>query len=362
MERQQRVGDQTRKHVRTWHATLVKLTFIIRKVYGSQSLMQHIVMLQPRVSAPLRRIALTSSNVCLRCETRSAFRPIAQQFPRTLTTSRAPKQQAAPEPSAPTPAQQPPPPLKDDDVFVPKPLGRPIGFSTPPQPGENAENPKVKRDYSGMTMSQRNLAKRADLVEKWGTNYFRDFKNIRKYRSGKTFMANPRMFRADSALYFPNFHGSTLAEDAADTTDVLQGRVSVVNVYSSQWGETQARSFTGAKENPELHKILEEFGGRAQMVDINIEENSMKAWIIKLFKWQLKAKRSQDEWGRYFVVRKGVSEKIRETIGLLNGRVGYVYVVDEECRIRWAGSGDAEGTEMEDMNRGFRKLVETKKA
>jgi len=60
-------------------------------------------------------------------------------------------------------------------------------------------------------------------------------------------------------------------------------------------------------------------------------------------------------------VRKGVSEKIRETIGLLNGRVGYVYIVDEECRIRWAGSGDAEGTEMQDMNKGFRKLVETRK-
>jgi ATPase complex subunit ATP10 len=317
-------------------------------------------MLQPRLSAPLRRAVLTSSNVCLRCETRSA---LAQQFPRALTTSRA-STQTAPKPSPSEPTKTPlpsPPPLKDDDVFVPKPLGRPIGFSSPPQPGENTGTVTVKKDYSGMTMSQRNLAKRADLVEKWGTNYFRDFKNIRKYRSGKTFMANPRMFRAEAALYFPNLRGDTLAQNGVDTTHVLQGKVSVVNVYSSQWGETQARSFTGEKENPELQGILNEYKDRAQMVDINIEENSMKAWIIALFKWQLKAKRSQEEWDRYFVVRKGVSEKIRETIGLLNGRVGYVYVVDEECKIRWAGSGDAEGTEMEDMNRGFRKLVETRR-
>ncbi|KAF2632281.1 hypothetical protein BU25DRAFT_406821 [Macroventuria anomochaeta] len=320
-------------------------------------------MLQPKISAPIRRALFNPSTVCLRCETRSAFRPFAQQLSRTLTTSRAPKQavpkQAVPEPSR---TQQPPPPPKDDDVFVPKPLGRPIGFPDPPQAGENTGNVKVKKDYSGMTMSQRNLAKRADLVEKWGTNYFRDFKNIRKYRSGKTFMANPRIFKAEAALYFPNFHGETLAESEADTTDVLKGRVSVVNVYSSQWGESQARTFTGSKENLELQEILRKHAGVAQMVDINIEENSMKAWIIALFKWQLKAKRSQEEWGRYFVVRKGVSEKIRETIGLLNGRVGYVYVVDEECRIRWAGSGDAEGTEMQDMNKGFKKLVETSKA
>jgi len=41
----------------------------------------------------------------------------------------------------------------------------------------------------------------------------------------------------------------------------------------------------------------------------------------------------------------------------LNGRVGYVYLVDQDCKIRWAGSGDAEGTEMDDMNKGFAKLV-----
>ena len=312
------------------------------------------------MSAPVRRAFLKSSVACLRCETQSPFRLLAQQtFTRTFATSRAPKQ-AVPEHSKQTP--QPPSPSKEDDVFVPKPLGRPIGFPDPPRAGENTGNIKVKKDYSGMTMSQRNLAKRADLVEKWGTNYFRDFKNIRKYRSGKTFMANPRIFKKEAALYFPNFHGETLAEIEADTTDVLQGKVSVVNVYSSQWGETQARTFTGKKENPELQQILKDNDGIAQVVDINIEENSLKAWIIALFKWQLKAKRSQKEWGRYFVVRKGVSEKIRETIGLLNGRVGYVYVVDEKCRIRWAGSGDAEGTEMQDMNKGFRKLVETRKA
>ena len=93
------------------------------------------------------------------------------------------------------------------------------------------------------------------------------------------------------------------------------------------------------------------------MVDINIEENSMKAMIISLFQWRLKASKAKGDWGKYFIVKRGVSERIRETIGLLNGRVGYVYLVDQDCKIRWAGSGDAEGTEMEDMNRGFAKMV-----
>ena len=255
------------------------------------------------------------------------------------------------------PTSEPTPDPKDDDVFIPKPLGRPIGFRSPPKAGENVSIPKVKKDYTGMTMKERNLDKRKDLVEKWGTNYFRDFKNIRKYRSGKTFMANPRIFKKEAALYFPNFHGDSLAQKNADTTTTLQGRISVVNVYSSQWGETQAKTFTGTSANPELHHIISQYPEIGQIVDVNIEENSMKAWIIALFQWRLRAARPKEDWNKYFVIRQGISEKIRETIGLLNGRVGYVYLVDEECKIRWAGSADAEGTELDDLNKGFSKLV-----
>lgn len=206
-------------------------------------------------------------------------------------------------------------------------------------------------------MSERNLQKRQDIVEKWGTNYFRDFKNIRKYRSGKTFMANPKVFRREVSLFFPNFHGESLAESEADTTPVLMGKISVVNVYSSEWGVQQSQTFTGAKANPELQEILKANRGVAQMVDINVEENILKAWIVAIFKWNLRRQRPKEDWGKYFIVRKGVSQRIRETIGLLNSRVGYVYLVDEGCRIRWAGSANAEGTEKEDMNQGLQTLI-----
>jgi ATPase complex subunit ATP10 len=312
-------------------------------------------MLQPRIAMPLRRTLLTASSIRLRCQSRSAIPSIARQpLARPFTSAHTLRQQATePKPTQTSPTPDP----KDEDIFIPKPLGRPIGFASPPQPGENASIPKTKKDYSGMTMSQRNLEKRKDLVEKWGTNYFRDFKNIRKYRSGKTFMANQKIFKKDAAKYFPNFHGDTLEAKEKDTTNVLNGKISVVNVYSSMWGFSQVETFTGKQTNAALQEILAQNPEIAQRVDINIEENSMKAWLVALFMWRLKASKPKEDWGRYFVVRKGVSEKIRETIGLLNGRVGYVYLVDQDCKIRWAGSGDAEGTEMDDMNRGFAKLV-----
>lgn len=313
----------------------------------------HINMLQPRIAS---RILANSSSICLRCQHRVLNHPIALPTRPFTSTSILRLPAASPK----EPLQQPP---KDDtEVFVPRPLGRPIGFHHPPQPGQNTGEKKVQKDYSGMSFSERNLAKRADLVEKWGTNYFRDFKNIRKYRSGKTFMANPRIFKKEAALYFPNLHGETLKEKNADTTNVLKGKISVINIYSSAWGEAQVQTFTSKKANPSLHEILSQNPETAQMIDINIEENSVKAWIIALFQWRLRLQRRREDWGKYFVVRTGVSQLIRETIGLLNGRVGYVYLVDQECKIRWAGSANAEGTEAEDLTRGVRKLVEDAKS
>lgn len=313
-------------------------------------------MLQPRIASPLCRVALTSPMRGINCQYRSLARPTILRLPARLFTSAPVLRLPAAE------SQQPQPPPKDEETFVPKPLGRPIGFQKPPQPGQNVGEKIVKKDYSGMTLKERNLAKRADLVEKWGTNYFRDFKNIRKYRKGKTFVANERIFKKEAALFFPNLHGETLEEKNADTTNALQGKVSVINVYSSAWGEAQVQTFTSKKANPALHELLSENSSFAQQVDINIEENSVKAWIIGLFQWRLRLQRRKEDWGKYFVIRKGVSQMIRESIGLLNGRVGYVYLVDPDCKIRWAGSADAEGSEVEGLNRGIKRLIEEAKS
>ncbi|KAF2654396.1 hypothetical protein K491DRAFT_693927 [Lophiostoma macrostomum CBS 122681] len=303
-------------------------------------------MLQPRVAAPLRGVFFNAPGICPGCRQQAIRQPLnLQSSPRQFTSARnlrLPAKEAAPD---------------VEPEFMPKPLGRPIGFPNPPKPGENI-GIKEKRVYTGKTMSERNLEKRQDLMEEWNQNYFRDFKNIRKYRRGKVFMANPKIFRKEAALYFPNFRGITLANNEADTTPIVKGKVSVVNVYSSDWGLTQAQSFTGAKVNPELRELLEKNKDVAQMIDINIEENPLKGIVLKFTRWYTRRLRAKEDWEKYFIISNGVSGRLRESIGLLNGLVGYVYILDEDAKIRWAGSGDAEGTEKEDMNRGLARLIE----
>lgn len=132
----------------------------------------------------------------------------------------------------------------------------------------------------------------------------------------------------------------------------------MVSVFSSQWAENQAQTFVGEQQNPELHEVLKAAGPYAQLVRVNIEENRAKAWLIRLWKGSLRKRIGEQNWGRYFLVQTNWSHEIRDAIGLLNSKVGYTYLLDAECRIRWAASGNAEEGEVQGLVKGLRRLVD----
>ncbi len=190
--------------------------------------------------------------------------------------------------------------------------------------------------------------------------YFRDWGNL-QFHKGKTFIAPPRLFKDHLSLFFPNLYGRTLLKtdkEPRDTTPVLRGRVSVVSVFSSLWAENQCNTFVSKESNAAVGQIIAESGGRAQHVRVNIEEDFIKAFLVRLWMGRLRRQVGGEEnYGRYFLVRKGVSDEIRESIGLLNSKVGYTYLLDPDCRIRWAGSGHSEDHEREGLVKGLERLL-----
>ncbi len=60
-------------------------------------------------------------------------------------------------------------------------------------------------------------------------------------------------------------------------------------------------------------------------------------------------------------IRKGLSEEARDAMGLLNSSVGYVYLIDSTCKIRWAGSGHAWEGEVEGLNAAIGRLIHEEK-
>ncbi|KAI8965979.1 ATP10 protein-domain-containing protein [Daldinia sp. FL1419] len=318
--------------------------------------------------------------LCLLCQSRAfstSYRFLAEQGPATAKAVKpaAGKQPVKPETPAPAPAKViPPSPLEDaprsygkrTEQFTPKPLGRPIGMPSPPQPGENTgiDNRTLKQRRDDLVNYDKHLKRREELMSKMSRPYYRDWGNLR-FHKGKTFFAPPRPFKADLSLFFPNLFGQTLLKSdrkPRDTTPTLQGKISVVSVFSSVWAENQINSFVSKEANPELENVLEQNKDVAQRVWINIEENSMKAWLIKLFIGGIRRRIGEANWDRYFVVRKGMNDEIRENTGLLNSSVGYVYLLDGHCRIRWAGSGPSEDHEREGLVKAIQRLLEERKS
>lgn len=201
--------------------------------------------------------------------------------------------------------------------------------------------------------------------------YFRDWSNLR-FHKGKQFIANDRLFRAEHALFFPNFFGKTLRKDAVkkdakdgygglgrNTCEALEGKVSVVTIVNAMWAQDQVDTFCSRTANPELHYLLDNAKDCAQVVGINHEETFSRWWIMQLTALgNLRRGKSLEEQERYFMVRRGISDMMKEGLGLLNEKVGYVYLVDQENRIRWAGSAKAEPSEKESMVRGLKRLIQ----
>ena len=111
--------------------------------------------------------------------------------------------------------------------------------------------------------------------------------------------------------------------------------------------------------HPDVAHVLEQNKGKVQRVDLNIEQNKMKAFLINLFVPRLRRQVPSDRHDKYFIVRQGVTNEIRDQVGLVNERVGYIYLLDAQARIRWAASGIATDEEREALVKGVRRLVET---
>jgi ATPase complex subunit ATP10 len=277
----------------------------------------------------------------------------------------SPPQTAEQPAPAPPPAPSPPvgggpagrviAPARIRPGFVPQPIGAPIGHPEAP----SAADDHFAAEGAGETYLERNLARRRVLQKRIDKPWVRDLRNMDANR-GKFYVGNARLYRADAAMYFPNLRGRSLASRAADTTAVLRGKVSVVTVYQRLWAEQQTRSFVGFVSGADVRSVVADSGGAAQFVEINFEDTWMASSLVWMFQWNLRRQIAKELWDRYFILR-GIPVDIKESLAMMNDKIGYVFLVDENCKIRWSACADAWPEEKDALLRGLKRLVEERK-
>lgn len=203
---------------------------------------------------------------------------------------------------------------------------------------------------------EKHLEKREKIKSALARPYFRDWKNL-KFEKGKLWLGNEKLWKGEMSLWMPNLVGDTLAgEPFRATTEVMRGKINLVAVYQRDWAQKQAQTWygNGEKENPRLAKLIEE--GRLNLVQVNVEDAPLARGIQSMFRWFMKRGMDKRQQENYFFVKQ-IPDSVVEEIGILNSRVGYVYLVDQDCKIRWAGCAEANDGEKEALIKGAETLM-----
>ncbi|KAH9917170.1 ATP10 protein-domain-containing protein [Fomitopsis serialis] len=216
-------------------------------------------------------------------------------------------------------------------------LQRPLGV--PERPSSLPQSWEQKREE--LLDQEKRLKKRHELVREATKGYFTDLNATRRH-GGKTWVAPKTMIREDKALYFPDIVGTNLHSKAGvHTTSLCTGKVSVVAMLTTRVSEVTASAnyIKPTHEQYSSHPMY-------RYIQINLQENLLKSLLVSLFTSGIRKSIPEELWESYLVSNQNM-DYVRHDMGMTNSRIGYVFLVDEQCKIRWAACADPINEEIE---------------
>lgn len=179
--------------------------------------------------------------------------------------------------------------------------------------------------------------------------------------NGKIFTPPISYFKPDKSKYFPDFTSKTLNGDETSMFDVLsRAKVSIVRLYSTMSGEKCVNSYFDVDGSNYAKNDFEKFRKnhpQSQMIDINIPSNWAKGFMINLSKLSIKKLISKERHALYFILPEHILQyDIRRKLHCDNMCSGYIYLIDQNGRLRWGTSGYSTEEELKLMWKCVRGL------
>ncbi|KAF8637924.1 hypothetical protein AX17_002545 [Amanita inopinata Kibby_2008] len=217
-------------------------------------------------------------------------------------------------------------------------LSRPLGVQERPTIFKKTRTQRMKE----LMEHDVRMEQRRHLIREASKGYFHDL-NMTRRHGGKTWIAPKVLIREDKALYLPNVSGKSLDEGTTkDTTTMCFGRVTVLAMLGTKISELHAKAFTEpTHERFSSHPLY-------QYVQINLQENLLKSFLVNLFTSSLRSTVSKELQSNYLISSQNL-EYVRGALGMTNSRVGYVYLIDENLKIRWGGCADPTTEEVQSL-------------
>ncbi|RSH81404.1 Mitochondrial ATPase complex subunit atp10 [Saitozyma podzolica] len=316
----------------------------------------------PRTHTPLNALAIPlgapSARLASTQPKADSPAPPSTPSPSSSVTPAAPSSSSSSTVSRQTPADasastQAGPSKTADRLAIP-PLSRPPGVPNPP----TAIPKSWSQRKDELLDEERHKAKRKALVKEATQGYFHDYNRARSANGGKLWTAPPVLIREDRALYFPDISGKSLLSTPVHTTSLLANRTSLVTLLSTRISEEHVQSF--------ISPVLEDWSHRPgfQLVQINHQDNPLKSMLLTFFLSSLKRTVPEERWGSYIVSSGAWSAyDVTGPLGIENRLLGYVFLVDHNLKVRWAGCGPATPKETEDLRTAtavlMRRMQET---
>ncbi|KAJ1955813.1 hypothetical protein EC988_001676 [Linderina pennispora] len=192
---------------------------------------------------------------------------------------------------------------------------------------------KIDDKWRDILSPEKNLESRAKIINEIGTSYWQNVLDLRD-NGTKLFEAPAQLIPARQARFLPNLEGKTLNGNSVDIAQMCRGKTTLLTVEFVKFAEKHTLSYIDVFEKA--------FGdrGKAQVVQVNIEENWAKAAILKMCLPYTKRVIPQHRHNNY-VVHFGNVETFRNAMGIANPLIGYAFLIDPRTRIRWYANGEA---------------------